>query len=84
MNKNKVIVNKSDLNKQEYIKELVIARIDASSDNLKVMIGKGDKELSKQDLINNVREGNALGKEIIDIQLEFLKDMVEGKVYQND
>ncbi len=76
-------VNKSNQKKQEYIKELVIARIEASSDNLKVMIG-GDKELSKQDLIDNIRQGNDLGKEIIDIQLEFLKDMTEGKVYQND
>ncbi len=83
MNKNKLAVSKSDINKQEYIKELVIARIDASSDNLKIMIG-GNKELSKQDLINNVRQGNALGKEIIEIQLEFLKDMTEGKIYQND
>lgn len=82
MNQNKVIINKGSSKKEEYIKELVIARIEASSDNLKVMIG-GDKELSKKDLINNVREGNVLGKEIIDIQLEFLKDMAEGKVYQN-
>ncbi len=83
MNKNKLTVSNGNLKKQEYIKELVIARIDASSGNLKVMIG-GNKELSKQDLINNVRQGNALGKEIIDIQLEFLKDMTEGKIYQND
>lgn len=83
MSQDKVITNKTNQNKQKYIKELVIARIEASSENLKVMIG-GDKELSKQDLIDNVREGSSLGKEITDIQLEFLKDMTEGKIYQND
>ena len=83
MSQDKPIVNRVDSKKEEYIKKLVIARIEASSENLKVMIG-GDKELSKQDLINNVREGNDLGKEIMNIQLEFLKDMTEGKIYQHD
>lgn len=83
MKQNKVPISKIDPKRQEYIKELVIARLEASSGSLKIMIG-GDKELSKQDMIKNVREGNELGKEIIDIQLEFLKDMAAGKIYQND
>ena len=67
----------------DYIKNLVIARIDASSDNLKIMIGD-QKELTKQELINSVREGNAIGKEVVDLQLEFLRDMAEGKIYQSE
>lgn len=66
-----------------YIKKLVIARINASSDNLKFMIG-GQETMTKQELIENVLKGNEIGKEIIDLQLEFLRDMAEGKIYQSE
>ena len=66
-----------------YIKQLVIARINASSNNLKFMIGC-QKTMTKQELIENILKGNKIGKEIIDLQLEFLRDMAEGKIYQSE
>ena len=81
LEKNQTKEKQTDID--NYIRDLVIARIEASSDNLKIMIGS-QKELTRQELIDNVREGNEIGKEIIDLQLEFLRDMAEGKVYQNE
>ncbi len=68
---------------EEYLKELVIARIEATSGNFKLMIG-GREEMTKENLIKNVREGSQVGKEIIEAQLEFLKDMASGKLYANE
>jgi len=78
----KVKTDKADSN-EEYLKELVIARIEATSGNFKLMIG-GREEMTKEDLIKNVREGSQVGKEIIEAQLEFLKDMASGKIYANE
>lgn len=83
MSENKQADKQTEPKSNDYLKELVIARIEASSDNLKFMIG-GDKEMTKVELINSVRAGNEIGKEIIDAQLEFLKDMAEGKIYKSE
>ncbi len=66
----------------EYLKQLVIARLEASSGNLKLMIG-GAEEMTREDLIKNVRSESDLGKEVIAAQIEFLKAMAEGKIYEN-
>ncbi|MDO8618315.1 MAG: hypothetical protein Q7R49_00035 [Candidatus Daviesbacteria bacterium] len=66
----------------KYLKELVIARIEASSNSLKLMVG-GNKAMGKQELISSIRKGDELGKEIIKAQIEFLRDMAEGKIYQD-
>ena len=44
------------------------------------MIGM-DKHYSKNELIDNVRKETKLGKEIIEVQLEYLQDMVKGNIY---
>jgi len=80
--KKKVKIDKADSD-EEYLKELVIARIEATSGNFRLMIG-GREEITKEDLIKNVREGSQVGKEVIKAQLEFLKDMASGKIYANE
>ena len=78
----KLKTDKADSN-EKYLKELIIARIEATSGNFKLMIG-GQEEMTKEDLIKNVREGSQVGKEVIKAQLEFLKDMASGKIYANE
>lgn len=67
---------------EEDIKKLVIARIKAASDDLNIAIGF--KDYSKEDMINSVEKGDKLGKEIVDIQMEYLRDMATGKIYQEE
>lgn len=65
---------------QEDIKKLVIARIKAASDDLRIAIGPTD--YTKEQLLESVEKGNELGREITQIQLEYLRDLAEGKIYQ--
>lgn len=62
------------------LKDLVIARIEAYSNDVGLIIGE-DKHYSKSDLINNVKKETKLGKQIIEMQLEYLQDMVKGNIY---
>lgn len=66
---------------QEDIRRLVLARIRAASGDLSVSIGDIAKGYSKKDLIKSVEAGNKVGKEIVDIQMEYLRDMAQGKIY---
>ncbi len=65
---------------QEDIKKLVLARIMAASDDLRIAIGS--KEYKKIDMINSVKAGDEIGKEIMNIQMEYLRDMAQGAIYQ--
>ena len=65
---------------QEDIKKLVLARIMAASDDLRIAIGS--IEYTKKEMAENVKEGNEIGKEIMDIQMEYLRDMAKGAIYQ--
>lgn len=61
----------------EELKELVIARLETLSSNKRVSIGScGD--FNKEELINHVKEGDEVGKKIIEIELEFLRALKEG------
>lgn len=55
-----------DKETQEDIRKLVIARIEASSDDLAVSIGS--KEHTKEQMLKSVETGDELGQEIIEIQ----------------
>ena len=73
---------KLDIKKvEEEGRELVIERIKAASDNLKISIGS--TEYSRQEILESLKEDNELGKEIIDIQLEYLRSMANGTIYQD-
>jgi pentose-5-phosphate-3-epimerase len=61
------------------LKNLVIERIKASSSDIKVSIGTS--EYSKEEMLKNVEEENEIGREIVDIQIEYLRDMADGAIY---
>jgi len=81
MNKNIGNQKTTDAEVQKDIKELVLARIMAASDDLRVAIGS--IEYTKKEMIRNVKEGNEIGKEIMEIQMEYLRDMAKGAIYQS-
>lgn len=67
---------------EEDIKDLVIARIEALPEDLKMSVGsKGD--FSKAQLIDRIRSGDEVGKKIIDVQMKFLRSLKEGKLYES-
>lgn len=60
------------------LKELIIARIDVMPSGYKLSIGnKGT--FSKEDLIKHVKEGDSIGREIIETQLEFIRSLTSGE-----
>ena len=62
----------------EEIKQLVLIRLEAMPDTIRVSLGSADQELSKMDLIEHVKNEDALGKKIIAVQLKYLKAMKTG------
>lgn len=67
---------------QEYIKALVIARINALSKDLEISVG--GEEVTREEILKSVAEGNELGKEVIEMQLKYLRDISRGKIYSSE
>lgn len=63
----------------EDIRELVIARVRATPKNVRVSIGSQD--YTKEQLIENVEENTEVGKEIIEIQMQYLRALASGAIY---
>lgn len=63
----------------EEVKALVVFRLETLPEGKKISIGsKGD--FSKEDLISHVRADDAIGKKIVEIELEFLRAMKGGLI----
>ncbi len=59
------------------IKELVIARLETLPADKKVSIGNFG-EFSREELIQHVQKGDAVGMKMVEIELEFLRAIKEG------
>jgi len=75
--KNYKNANETDLSRDE--KELVILRIETTSSNLRLSIG-GGKSMSKEEMIEHVRKGDEIGKQIIQSHLNFLRAAASGNL----
>ncbi|PIU03883.1 hypothetical protein COT44_01200 [Candidatus Shapirobacteria bacterium CG08_land_8_20_14_0_20_39_18] len=69
---------------QEDIRKLVVARIRTFSEDFRVSIGGVAKGYSKEELVRSVEKNDKIGKEVTAIQMEYLKDMAQGKIYSFD
>jgi len=65
----------------EEIRRLVIERIRAMSDESGLVIG-GDKKMTKNEMIESVKQGSRAGRQIIEMQMTFLRDMASGKLLE--
>lgn len=54
--------------------ELVLCRLKAMPQSIRVSLGSGG-ELSRDDLIRHVKDGDRLGKLIVETQLDYLRSM---------
>ena len=71
-----------DLEIQADIKKLVIERIKRASDELEISIGS--KTYTKDQILESIEKEDKVGKEIIDIQMEYLRDIAQGALYKTE
>lgn len=64
----------------ENIKKLVLARLMIMPSNLRLSIGS--KDYTKEELQNHIEKGDEVGKEFAEMQIEFLRDLASGSIYQ--
>jgi hypothetical protein len=80
MNDNNIQEILEDSEALKNLKELVLARIQVMPDTLSLAVGSQD--LSKEELIAHVTNQDALGTQIMEMELEFLQDVTSGAIYQ--
>ncbi len=75
-----MINNSSDEKVTESIKELVIARIEARmSKNLRLSVGSIGS-LDKDELIQHVKDADEIGKQIVQVHMNFIKAQATGQL----
>ncbi len=62
-------------------KELVLARLRATKRDYKISVG-GKGVFDKKEIISNIENGTDLGIQIIETQINYLRDMANGKIYK--
>jgi len=63
----------------EELKRLIIARLNLIPDDVKVSVG-ADGEFTRVELIQRVEQGDRVGLEVIQSQLEFLRALASGEL----
>jgi hypothetical protein len=71
--------NRIDDDIQKEILELVKARLGAIPNNVHISIG--DEDYSKEDIMKSIDQGGEIGKDFIEIQMEYLRDLANGSLY---
>jgi len=62
----------------EDVKELVIARLEVLSPDKKFSIGSNEKEFTRDELIESVKNEDEIGQKVIDLELTFLRALKDG------
>lgn len=83
MNKNQKTKQSPKFDIEEELKQLVIQRLKATSDELNIVIGN-EGDFTREELIRRIESGDKIGKEIVESEIEFLKAMTEGKIYADE
>jgi len=73
--------NNENKDKGEGIKELIIARIDLMPKNYKLSIGDLGT-FNKEEMIEHVKKGDKTGKQIIAMEINFIKALTTGKLIE--
>lgn len=62
----------------EDVKELVIARLEVLLPDKKFSIGSNEKEFTRDELIESVKNEDEIGQKVIDLELTFLRALKDG------
>ncbi len=71
-----------DIKISEALKDLVVARLDLMSPDLAVSIGSSGT-FTKNELIEHVKQGDAVGKTIVEMEMEFLEAIKSGTLLRD-
>lgn len=63
----------------ESLKRLVLERVSVMPNTLRMAVGS--LELTREDLTRHVEEGDEIGKQIIEMNLDFLRALGSGAIY---
>lgn len=61
------------------LKKLVLERVSAMPDTLRVAVGSSN--LTKEDMLAHVNSEDEVGKQVMELELEFLRALGSGAVY---
>lgn len=67
---------------EKEIQELVKARLSVMPDDVSISVGAEGKTYTKDELIEHIDKGDAIGKLIIDIDMGFLQALKNGEIYE--
>jgi len=73
---------KQTSNASEELKKIVLERLKSMPESLSVSIGNA--EYTTDELVEHVEDGDEVGKQIMEIQLQYLQDLGSGKIYDNE
>ena len=75
--------NFSDLNEQQrqQLKQIALARARLMPDDLNISIG--GTNLAKQELIEHIEQEDKIGEQLMLVDLNFLRDLASGSLYNN-
>lgn len=71
------------MNEIEEIKELVLARLKTLPEDTGLSIGSAG-DFSRDQMIERVEAGDEIGKKIIEIEMDFLRGLKDGILYESD
>lgn len=66
----------------EELRKIVLERLKSMPESLSVSIG--NSEYTTDELVEHVEDGDDVGKQIMEIQLQYLQDLGSGKIYDNE
>ena len=75
-------IDKLDADLKEQLKQITIARIRTVSSDTKISLGSED--YSVEELVNHVEEGDQIGKDMVQMNWQYLKDLAAGALYDNE
>ena len=67
---------------KDEIKKIALARAKLMPENINMAIG--GNMLNKLAVIKHIEQEDEIGKTIMHLELEYLKDLVSGAIYQNE
>jgi hypothetical protein len=68
-----------DAELREQLKKLVLERVGAMPDSMNLAVGAA--ELTKDTLLEHIRQEDEIGKQFMEMDLEFLRDLASGAIY---
>ena len=64
---------------RDHLRKIVIARLNAIPKDIEISVGS--RQYTKEQLLQFVKQHNEIGNQLMEMQLEYLRDLASGKIY---